>query len=191
MKAIGTELQEARHARGLTLEEVSAATKVPVRILEDIEANHLDRLPGGVFARAHLRAYAGEVGVDADAVVDAYIVQRFGGLEEELPIERRPPVEPEPHRTRTLLLEVAAVAMVVAVYGSCGPSGQGSGSSAVTSPERGARPAAAAVAPEGYVDTADDQALPAPGGAAEPPAVRTTGGNDDASQPGQPGAEPG
>jgi len=189
MKAIGTELQEARHTRGMTLEEVSAATKVPVRILEDIEENHLDRLPGGVFARAHLRAYARQVGVDADALVDAYLAQRFGGFEEELPLERRPPVEPEPpHRTRTLLLEAAAVAMAVAVYGSCGPSSEGARSSAVTSPERG-RPAAAAVVPDdGYVDAADDQAPPAPGDADEPAAVRTTGGNDDTRQR---GAEPG
>jgi transcriptional regulator with XRE-family HTH domain len=115
----GVQLREARQARGLSLDQVSAATKIPAHTLEDIEENRFDRLPGGIFARAHLRAFADEVGVDAGAVLEAYANRRFGGTEEVLPIARPPGVETESRFGRLLLIEVAAAALLIAGYSAC------------------------------------------------------------------------
>jgi cytoskeleton protein RodZ len=115
----GVQLREAREGRGLTLEQVSAATKIPPHTLEDIEENRFDRLPAGIFARAHLRAFADEVGVEAGDVLEAYARRRFGESEEVLPIARPPGVETESRFGRLLLIEIAAAALLIAAYSSC------------------------------------------------------------------------
>lgn len=69
---IGAALREARQRKGRTLRQVSSVTKIAVEILEKIERNQFDALPGGLFRRGYLRAFAAEVGVDPEAVVAAY-----------------------------------------------------------------------------------------------------------------------
>jgi cytoskeleton protein RodZ len=69
---IGSRLRHAREQRGLTLHEIVAATKIPLRALSAIEHGDFDRLPGGVFRRAYLRAFAVEVGLDGDALAREY-----------------------------------------------------------------------------------------------------------------------
>lgn len=54
----GSLLKEAREARGLSLEEVAAATRVRVPYLEALEQDDVHRLPAAVYARGYLRAYA-------------------------------------------------------------------------------------------------------------------------------------
>jgi cytoskeleton protein RodZ len=69
---IGSRLQNAREQRGLALQEIAGSTKVPVRALSAIEHGDFGRLPGGVFRRAYLRAFAAAVGLDADEIVREY-----------------------------------------------------------------------------------------------------------------------
>ena len=71
----GHQLSAAREQRGLTLDDVSRATKIPVSILNAIECNDTARLPQGFFTRAFVRAYAHEVGVKADDLLDNSGVQ--------------------------------------------------------------------------------------------------------------------
>lgn len=78
MPGVGATLREARERKGLTLKEVSTATKIPPHTLELIERNDLDQLPGGIFVRGFLRSYAAEVGLDPDAVVSEYLQQLPG-----------------------------------------------------------------------------------------------------------------
>jgi cytoskeletal protein RodZ len=70
---IGGRLQHARVARGLTLRDVANSTKLSVRALEAIERNAFARLPGGVFRRAYVRAFASEVGLSADELARDYV----------------------------------------------------------------------------------------------------------------------
>jgi cytoskeletal protein RodZ len=70
---IGARLHQARTRRGLTLEGISGSTKIPVRLLVAIEADDFARLPGGVFRRAYVRAFATEVGLDANELSKAYV----------------------------------------------------------------------------------------------------------------------
>lgn len=91
---VGTQLRDARERRGLTLDAVISATNVSRSILEHIEQNRFDRLPGGILTKGHLRAYARAVGLAPERVVADYIAQCFGSAGEELPLQPPPPVEP-------------------------------------------------------------------------------------------------
>jgi cytoskeletal protein RodZ len=77
---IGSELAQARERCGLSLVELSRRTKIRVATLRAIERDDIDALPGGIYTRGFLRAYASEVGCDAEAIVARYRQQ----LEEEL-----------------------------------------------------------------------------------------------------------
>ncbi len=82
-------LQEARQARGLSLEQVEKETKIRRRYLEALEKEAFDLLPGRVYVRGFLRTYARYLGLDAEALV--------ARLEEMLPSEEvEPVVQPLP-----------------------------------------------------------------------------------------------
>jgi len=69
----GSGLRQARERRGLTLRQIASVTKINVSALEALEANDPSKLPGGIFSRAFVRAYAQEVGLDADATVRQFL----------------------------------------------------------------------------------------------------------------------
>jgi cytoskeleton protein RodZ len=66
----GVRLREAREQRGLTLRDISNATKIPLKVLDTIESNDITRLPPVFFTRAFVRAYAAEVGLDSTQVLE-------------------------------------------------------------------------------------------------------------------------
>ena len=69
---IGEQLRLAREERGIPLREISDQTRISVRYLEAIESNDYKRLPGGIFNRSFVKAYAKYVGYDEKEAVDAY-----------------------------------------------------------------------------------------------------------------------
>ncbi|WP_375404642.1 helix-turn-helix domain-containing protein [uncultured Sphingomonas sp.] len=60
---VGDTLRAAREAQGLTLDEISARTRVPKRHLASIEAGAYASLPSGAYAVGFARAYARAVGL--------------------------------------------------------------------------------------------------------------------------------
>ncbi len=66
MASIGERLREERVRRGLTLEQVAELTKIHATMLEAIETENFDQLPGGFFARSFIRQYARVLGVDEE-----------------------------------------------------------------------------------------------------------------------------
>lgn len=62
-------LADARAARGVTLKQVSASTKIPVATLQAIERDEIESLPGGIFIRGFVRSYADAVGLDPQATL--------------------------------------------------------------------------------------------------------------------------
>jgi len=76
MSDFGAKLREARVQRGVSLRVIAEHTKFSVASLEALERNDASRLPGGLFARAFVRSYAAEVGLDPEATVSEF-VQRF------------------------------------------------------------------------------------------------------------------
>jgi cytoskeletal protein RodZ len=73
MSDLGTRLKEARQAKGVTLREIEAKTKISVTALEALERHDYSRLPGGIFSRAFVRAYALEVGVEPETAVNEFV----------------------------------------------------------------------------------------------------------------------
>ena len=73
MSDFGGTLRLARERRGISLRQISVRTKIPAAALEALERNDLSRLPGGIFSRAFVRAYAIEVGLDPDRTVEAFL----------------------------------------------------------------------------------------------------------------------
>jgi cytoskeleton protein RodZ len=72
MGSFGENLRREREMRGVTLQEISAATKIGVRFLECIENEDFSSLPGGIFNRGFVRAYARYLGLDEDPLLEEY-----------------------------------------------------------------------------------------------------------------------
>ena len=70
--SIGEQLRLAREERGIGLREICDQTRISVHYLEAIEANDYKRLPGGVFNRSFIKAYAKCVGYDEREAVEGY-----------------------------------------------------------------------------------------------------------------------
>jgi len=72
---VGAHLRSSREAHGISLALLAARTRVQPRILTAIELNDLDAIPPKPYGRSFVRAYAHEVGLDAERVVHDYFGQ--------------------------------------------------------------------------------------------------------------------
>lgn len=66
---VGEQLRTAREDAGLSVEQVSARTRIRVPVLHDLEADRLGPVSSAVYTRGHIRAFASAVGVDAAPLV--------------------------------------------------------------------------------------------------------------------------
>jgi len=71
-ESIGEKLRLARETRGIALRDISEQTRISMRYLEAIETDDYRRLPGGIFNRSFIRAYAKFVGYDEQEAIDEY-----------------------------------------------------------------------------------------------------------------------
>jgi len=71
----GRKLRNARERRGLSLRQISTATKISMQTLEALERNDIRRLPGGIFGRGVVRSYALEVGLDPESTIEDFMGQ--------------------------------------------------------------------------------------------------------------------
>jgi cytoskeleton protein RodZ len=69
---IGEQLRLTREERGIPLREISDETRISIHYLEAIESNDYKRLPGGIFNRSFVRAYARCIGYDEKEAVEGY-----------------------------------------------------------------------------------------------------------------------
>jgi cytoskeletal protein RodZ len=100
MPTLGEELKRRREERNITLTDISEATRIGTRFLKAIETDNYSVLPGGIFTRSFIRAYAKQVGMDEDESIALYQQQITGATAEALPqrIEPHPPTIVEPPR---------------------------------------------------------------------------------------------
>ena len=73
--SIGAQLRASREARGLTLDAVSRTTRVQPRILAAIERDDVAAVPPRPFGRGFVRAYAAEMGLDAEQITHEYFAR--------------------------------------------------------------------------------------------------------------------
>src|SRR3954469_21876403 len=71
MTSIGERLRRQRLQNRQSLEKVALETKIGVRMLEAIEAEQFDKLPGGVFRRSFVLQYARALGVAPDEIAES------------------------------------------------------------------------------------------------------------------------
>ena len=70
--AWGERLRETRIRRGMSVEEVASALLLETALIEAIEAEQCDRLPGSSFVKGYIRNYAKFLEVDAEPLIEAY-----------------------------------------------------------------------------------------------------------------------
>ncbi len=122
MGAFGDRLRREREMRGITLDEITESTKISRRHLEALEKEHFDQLPGGVFNKGFVRAYARFLGIDEDQAVADYSTASNEQPEPEnkfpLEIHEEPNRELNPRRSNfPLIFAVAALVGVLVGYG--------------------------------------------------------------------------
>jgi cytoskeletal protein RodZ len=114
MATFGENLRREREMRGVTLEEISASTKISVRFLKALEDEDLARVPGGIFTRSFVRAYAKYLGLDEDHVMAEYhlLVPPAGDNDISRIAKTRPMPKKEGSRGPVVAVLVAAVLLV-------------------------------------------------------------------------------
>lgn len=99
MPTLGEELKRRREERGITLADISDSTRIGTRFLKAIESDNFSILPGGIFTRSFIRAYAKEVGMNEDEAVGMY-QQQTGA--QAAPSSQQPAAETGATKTRTI-----------------------------------------------------------------------------------------
>jgi cytoskeleton protein RodZ len=101
----GEKLRKQREQRGIELDAISNTTKISTRMLRALEDEQFDQLPGGVFNKGFVRAYARQIGLnEEEAVADYLAALRESQIQQQsiLPdfrssgIRPNPPVAPQP-----------------------------------------------------------------------------------------------
>jgi cytoskeleton protein RodZ len=71
--SFGAQLRQEREKQKVTLDDISLTTKISTRMLHALEEEHFDQLPGGIFNKGFIRAYARCLGMDEEQVIADYL----------------------------------------------------------------------------------------------------------------------
>ncbi|WP_280716089.1 helix-turn-helix domain-containing protein [Kitasatospora sp. MAP5-34] len=128
--SIGKVLAGARLRAGLTVDQVSADTRVRVPIVHAIEEDDFGRCGGDFYARGHIRAIARAVGVDGDVLVVRYDAAHGGAPSTKPPARLMDtgPIRITDHRrpnwTTAMIIAIAAVIALIGFNLFTGKSSQ-------------------------------------------------------------------
>ncbi len=115
---IGEQLRLAREGRGIPLREISDQTRISMHYLEAIETNDYKRLPGGIFNRSFVKAYARYVGYDEKEAIEGYTryMRELGDTGDEVgstPYQSK--VYTDTPATRSPILTVVLAIVILAI----------------------------------------------------------------------------
>jgi cytoskeleton protein RodZ len=71
--SFGAQLRQEREKQKVSLDDISLTTKISTRMLRALEEEHFDQLPGGIFNKGFIRAYARCLGIDEDQAIADYL----------------------------------------------------------------------------------------------------------------------
>ena len=91
MGSFGERMRREREMRGIKLEEITESTKISQRNLLALEEERFDRLPGGIFNKGFVRAYARFLGLDEEQAVHDFLT---ASAEYDQPAALQPPSPP-------------------------------------------------------------------------------------------------
>ena len=112
-KAAGERLREAREAQKLSIADIAARTRIPIRHLEAIETGNYDELPSPTYAIGFAKAYARTV--DADEVEIGRDVRAEAGVPRRPTIENLPYEPADPARLPPAGLAIFGVIIALVV----------------------------------------------------------------------------
>lgn len=70
--SLGAYLRSERERRGITIEQVASATKINIRVLHALEADHYGDLPAKPFIRGFVTSYARFIDLDASEILSQF-----------------------------------------------------------------------------------------------------------------------
>ena len=73
MASFGAQLKREREKQKVTLDDISLTTKISTRMLRALEEEQFDQLPGGIFNKGFIRAYARCLHLDEDQTIADYL----------------------------------------------------------------------------------------------------------------------
>ncbi|MGG0643721.1 RodZ domain-containing protein [Sporosarcina gallistercoris] len=91
LSGLGNRLKEARKAKGYTLDDLQAITKIQKRYLAGIENEDYSMMPGSFYVRAFIKQYAEAVGLDAQEMLSLYRENESSEQMKEEEIQRSAP----------------------------------------------------------------------------------------------------
>ena len=107
----GEHLKREREMRGVSLEEISAATRISVKFLEALENEQWAQLPGGIFNRGFIRSIAKFLGMDEDGLVAEYALETQE--RPDIAVWTRETVKPRPNYFK-IVATIVVIAAVIA-----------------------------------------------------------------------------
>lgn len=111
--SFGETLKREREMRGVSLDEIAAATRISTRFLHALENEQWEKLPGGVFNRGFVRAVARYLGMDEEALVAEYALATHDQPQVAVWADKTPAAK-SGHRWRLAALAILLLAAVVA-----------------------------------------------------------------------------
>jgi cytoskeleton protein RodZ len=101
MGSFGDRLKKEREQRGISLDDISLSTKIGTRLLRALEEEKFDQLPGGIFNKGFVRAYARHVGLDEEQAISDYMAalgENQAKISAEAEVMTKPAAAAEPRR---------------------------------------------------------------------------------------------
>ncbi|WP_055494288.1 helix-turn-helix domain-containing protein [Streptomyces sp. TP-A0356] len=177
--SIGRALQQARIAAGLTVDDVSNATRVRIAIVHAIEQDNFTPCGGDVYARGHIRTLARAVHIDPDPLLEQYAAEH-GARPAPTPVtplfeaERIRPERRGPNWTAAM---VAAIVVVIGFVGFTAIKGTAGSDTAKTQVAKGSTPStskSAKATPKSSKPAADQKPEPSDSAIAAAPRDKVT-----------------
>jgi cytoskeleton protein RodZ len=119
MASFGEHLKQIRELKGLSVEDVSRHSKINPHFIEALEAENFDTLPGGVFNRGFIKAYAKCCGADERELLSDYenlLKQKKGFDLQLLPVDK--PAPSEGSRSTGRYVPAAIALVIIGVVGA-------------------------------------------------------------------------
>jgi cytoskeleton protein RodZ len=73
VESFGERLKREREKRKISLDDISVSTKIGTRFLVALEEDQFDQLPGGIFNKGFVRAYARYLGLDENQAIADFV----------------------------------------------------------------------------------------------------------------------
>src|SRR5690348_11018549 len=115
IEGLGKKFQDARIARGLTLDEAARLTKIRPSRLAEIEADDFSQFPSLAYAKGFLLIYGKFLDVDVTPYLDAFETSREVSVDGYSYLQEAPGTTPLPVARRQVTKRPALMPLLIAV----------------------------------------------------------------------------